>query len=85
MKVRSLRWRFYRKAGGPRGLGNRCGVYYPTCILCESYRLYIESGRFPTYEEAASVAGDHRPMLDGDGDCWVAWSVIEAAAAEMRV
>jgi hypothetical protein len=51
MKIRKLRGRVYRKKGGPRGLGNRCKEYYEGCIVCDSYKVYDETGRFPSYEE----------------------------------
>jgi hypothetical protein len=51
MKVRKLRWRFYKKRGGPRQIGNRCKDYEPGCIVCDAYRVYDQTGRFPTFEE----------------------------------
>lgn len=51
MKVRRLRWRFYRKKGGPPGLGRRCKSYCPDCYVCESYRFFDSTGRFPSFEE----------------------------------
>lgn len=51
MKVRRLKLRFYKKAGGPRGIGNRCSVYCAGCIVCESYKHLDERGRFPTWDE----------------------------------
>lgn len=56
MKVRSLKWRFYRKTGGPRGWGLRCKVYAPGCLLCEFYRYFDESGRFPTVDEVIAIS-----------------------------
>jgi hypothetical protein len=55
MKVRKLRWRFYRKAGGGRGIGNRCSAYYPGCIVCEMYRYKDQHGGFPTFDEACAI------------------------------
>jgi hypothetical protein len=56
MSVRRLRRRFYRKTGGPRGIGNRCKDYGPGCIVCESYRHLDQHGRFPTFEEARAIS-----------------------------
>jgi hypothetical protein len=56
MNIRKLRWRFYKKTGGPRGWGNRCKEYCAGCILCELYRIYDNTGRFPTGEEARIAA-----------------------------
>lgn len=58
MKVRQLRWRFYRKTGGPRGWGNRCNDYGPGCILCEMYRFLDNHGRFPTEAERMEVCDE---------------------------
>lgn len=55
MKVRKLRSRFYKKAGGPRGIGNRCSDYGAGCIVCESYKYFDERGRFPTFDEIRPV------------------------------
>jgi hypothetical protein len=56
MKVRRLRWRFYRKTGGPRNIGLCCKDYGPGCIVCESYRYLHRHGRFPSFEEALDIA-----------------------------
>lgn len=55
MNVRRLRWRFYKKRGGPRGLGYRCKDYCAGCIVCESYRYLDQHGRFPTFEEISPI------------------------------
>lgn len=52
MKVRSLRKRTYRKAGGPRRIGLRCKEYCAGCIVCECYRFLDDFGRFPSFDEA---------------------------------
>lgn len=51
MKVRNIRWRFYRKAGGPREIGNRCKEYAEGCIICDAWKFYDERGRFPSFDE----------------------------------
>jgi hypothetical protein len=56
MKVRQLRWRFYKKTGGPRGWGNRCKDYGPGCLLCEMYRYLDAYGRFPSFEEVSRIS-----------------------------
>jgi hypothetical protein len=56
MKVTKLRWRFYRKTGGPRGWGNRCKDYGPGCMRCEMYRYLDEHGRFPTWDQARAIS-----------------------------
>ena len=58
MKVRRLRWRFYRKTGGPRGVGLRCKDYGPGCMICESYRFFDEHGRFPSFDEVAPICDE---------------------------
>lgn len=58
MKLRNLRWRFYRKTGGPRGIGSRCTAYFAGCIVCESYRYLDEHGRFPTWEQARAISDE---------------------------
>ncbi len=55
MKVRNIRKRFYRKQGGPRGIGLRCKDYAAGCIVCDSYRFYDRFGRFPSYEEVRAT------------------------------
>lgn len=53
MKVRRLRWRFYRKTGGCRQVGHRCKDYCAGCIVCDFYRFLDERGRFPySFDEA---------------------------------
>lgn len=56
MSIRRLRWRFYRKTGGPRGVGNRCKDYAPGCIGCESYRFLNCFGRFPSFDEVVAIS-----------------------------
>lgn len=56
MKLKRLRWRFYRKTGGPRGIGNRCKDYGPGCLVCESYRFYDQHGRFPSFDEVRPIS-----------------------------
>lgn len=51
MNIRRLRWRFYKKTGGPRGWGNRCSDYGPGCALCERYRFMDDFGRWPTKDD----------------------------------
>ena len=53
MKVRHIRRRVYRKAGGPPGYGRRCKDYFPGCLACEAYRFLDELGRFPTFDEVS--------------------------------
>ena len=48
MKVRKLKWRFYRKQGGPRGWGNRCKLYAQGCPCCDAYMFFYQHGRFPS-------------------------------------
>lgn len=70
MKVRDLRGRFYRKAGGGRNIGLRCKVYCAGCIVCDSFRFLDERGRFPyDFEEAGAfsdecVRADERARKD---------------------
>jgi hypothetical protein len=53
VKVRLLRKRFYRKSGGARQIGRRCKDYCAGCIVCDSYRMLDEIGRFPrSFDEA---------------------------------
>lgn len=49
-KIRTLRNRFYKKKGGPRGWGNRCSEYCAGCIVCESYKFKDEHGYFPSFD-----------------------------------
>jgi hypothetical protein len=56
MKIKKLRWRFYRKTGGPRGLGNRCADYGPGCLVCESYRYLDQHGRFPSFDVVNAIS-----------------------------
>ena len=58
MKVRLLRWRYYKKTGGPRGWGNRCPDYGPGCHRCEMYRFLADHGRFPTWDERVAYVDD---------------------------
>ena len=58
MNLRRLRYRFYKKRGGPRGIGNNCKEFAPGCIVCQSYRHLRERGRFPTYEEMWLICED---------------------------
>ncbi len=75
MKARKLRWRFYKKKGGPRGIGNRCAVYLSGCIVCESYRLFYETGRFPAFYEIK----DRKAVINDDGQWeWLPWSAIQS-------
>lgn len=80
MKVRKNRWRFYRKAGGPRQIGNRCKVYGQGCIVCETYKLFDRNGKFPSYEEAhdeaVRVVPEHFGRLPE-----MPWSEVRAAAS----
>lgn len=56
MKVRQQRWRFYRKKGGPRGIGLRCkGEQYMGCIICASYAHLDEHGKFPDFDTAHAI------------------------------
>jgi hypothetical protein len=55
VKVRRLRWRSFRKTGGPIGLGPRCHNYAAGCLSCEMYRHLDEYGRFPTWDEAQAI------------------------------
>lgn len=50
MTLRKLRYRFYRKTGGPR-MGNRCNDFAAGCLVCESYRFLDLHGRFPSFDE----------------------------------
>lgn len=69
MKLRKLRWRFYRKTGGPRGIGLR-HPYEAGCIGCESYRFLDQHGRFPTFDEVLAISdailGNPPPIPQGD-------------------
>jgi hypothetical protein len=56
VKVTKLRWRFYKKKGGPRGLGHRCSEYFAGCIVCDSYRYLDRHGRFPTFDEVCALS-----------------------------
>lgn len=56
--LRNLRWRFYRKTGGPRNVGNRCKTYCPGCIVCATYRLFYLTGGFPTWQQAHRESQD---------------------------
>lgn len=84
MNTRRLRGRFYRKTGGPRGIGGRCKVYCAGCIVCESYRYLERHGRFPTFEEVGPIADeesrkDHEAwLLTEDGKLWA----LKAASKE---
>lgn len=53
--VRRLRSRFYKKRGGPRGIGNCCSDYCAGCIVCESYKYLREHGRFPSFKEVNPI------------------------------
>lgn len=75
-KVRKLRWRFYRKTGGPRGIGNRCKLY-AGCIVCESYRIYDATGRFPSFDEA-SDATDAYFRANPGSTAEIPWSEVAA-------
>lgn len=56
MKVRNQRWRFYKKRGGPRGIGHRCkGEQYLGCIVCASYDYLDKHGKFPDFETAHAI------------------------------
>lgn len=72
MKLRSLKWRFYRKTGGPRELGHRCKDFCGGCIVCESYRYLDQHGGFPSFEEAADICdvvhGNPRRYRTAAGD-----------------
>jgi hypothetical protein len=84
VKVRHLRWRFYRKAGGPRGIGNRCGDYGPGCIVCESYRFLSRYGRFPSFDEVGpicDVVNGNPPRRDLPPDMW---ETAKAIAADLE-
>jgi hypothetical protein len=56
MRATKLRWRFYRKTGGPPSLGPRCHDYGAGCLSCEMYRHLDEHGRFPTWDEARAIS-----------------------------
>lgn len=58
MSIRTLRNRFYRKTGGPRGIGHRCKEFFPGCIVCESYRFLDERGRFPSFDEVRPICDE---------------------------
>jgi hypothetical protein len=64
MKLRKLRWRFYKKTGGPRGWGNRCPDYGPGCPRCEMYRFHKDHGRFPTEVERSAYSAEAYRLLD---------------------
>lgn len=78
MRVRDLRWRFYKKHGGPRGVGHRCTAYFPGCIVCEAYRFLDQHGRFPSFAEVSPICDeeaskDHEAWLETDeGRKWQA-------------
>ena len=59
MTVRNLRWRFYKKTGGPRGIGLNCKDYQPGCMVCDSYQYLRDHGRFPTFEEVRAISDAH--------------------------
>lgn len=49
-----------------RKLGNRCrGGYYAGCIICESYKIKDETGRFPSFDEAYKQTG---PIYEFDSE-----------------
>lgn len=53
MKLRTIRRRRLTKRG--RYWGKRCSEYCAGCIRCEAWKFYDESGRFPTFDEAAEA------------------------------
>lgn len=62
MKIRKLRWHYYRKQGGPKGIENRCKEYATGCLICACWKFYDENGRFPTWFEASEA--NHKAMSD---------------------
>lgn len=76
--IRQLRWRFYRKTGGPREIGHRCKDYCPGCIVCECYRYLDQHGRFPSFDEVrpiceAEARKEHEAWVITDrGIAWMA-------------
>lgn len=83
MKTRRLRWRFYRKVGGARGVGNRCKAYCPGCIVCESYRFLDQHGRFPTFDEVSPICDEENRkeheawLMSPQGVAWATRSAQE--------
>lgn len=80
MKVRKNRWRFYRKTGGPRQIGNRCKMYGAGCIVCEAYRLYDATGTFPTFDVAHYACREVMKNIPDDYK-EMPWSAVRAAAS----
>lgn len=79
-QVRRLRWRFYRKTGGPRGWGNRCPDYGPGCPLCERYRFLDEFGRFPMKDDEPELAArtdEARRLLSLSEEVSVPWKTLK--------
>lgn len=37
-------------------LGRRCTGFHAGCMVCQSYRYFDESGRFPSFDEAGDLA-----------------------------
>ena len=74
MEVRKLRKRFYKKTGGPKGIGNRCKEYVEGCIVCESYRYFDQHGRFPLFDEVSQIIDEINKV---ESQKHVAWTKTE--------
>lgn len=55
MKIRSLRWRFYKKKGGGRIYSLRCKEFEKGCIVCQAWKFLDDNKRFPSVDEALSI------------------------------